>query len=311
MSGDRSTTLGDSNKSLFRNPGTGPRYLPPDPEHRYQPVADTPRSPLYDADRPHDLENDSEIRYGSDAPHSSPHDAERAVVQIEALPDEKQGLSTWWLYASIGAVAFVYSLDQNVTGNYLPIATSAYDRHSILGTINTAESIISELFVRPLPCLFPHTVTHETIDAVAKPFIAKIADVTSRPNAYSVTLVFYVLGYLLIAGSTVVEEVVAGMLIYTVGHSGLNLVTELLVADLSSLKWRGLVLSLTSLPFLVNTFLGAEIVHTIIESGNWRWGCEYSVSLWWTKGPVSDFRSLQRWNVWLSMNTFFPLILHH
>ena len=84
-------------------------------------------------------------------------------------------------------------------------------------------------------------------------------------------MAFYVAGYLLVAGSSVVEEVVFGMLIYTVGHSGLSLVTEVLVADLSSLKWRGLVLSLTSLPFLFNSFIGAEIVNALGER-NWRWG---------------------------------------
>jgi hypothetical protein len=223
MSGGRPSSLGrlsNSIHSLLRSPETasGSHYLPPNSEYPYHLLDDEPplraRSPLLDNSQLHGVENNSETLYESSTSNSPPRDAESGVAQIEALHREKQGLSIWWLYASIGAVAFVYSLDQNVTGNYLPIATSAYNRHSILGTINTAESIISASFCSAFPCLLVMEIT----DAVAKPFIAKIADVTSRPNAYSVTLAFYVLGYLLIAGSTMIEEVVAGMLIYTVGH---------------------------------------------------------------------------------------------
>lgn len=95
---------------------------------------------------------------------------------------------------------------------------------------------------------------------------------TSRPTAYAVTLIFYVLGYLLVALAPTVSSIVVGMLVYTVGHSGLNLVTEIIIADLSPLKWRGLATSLTSLPFVVNAFIGAEIVNAVLTRGSWRWG---------------------------------------
>jgi len=88
------------------------------------------------------------------------------------------------------------------------------------------------------------------------------------------SLAFYTTGYIMIALSSSISHVISGCLIYTVGHSGLNLVTDILVADLSSLKWRGFVLSLTGLPFLVNTFVGAEIVNAIVKKNVWRWGCK-------------------------------------
>ncbi|KAF8312904.1 major facilitator superfamily domain-containing protein [Cantharellus anzutake] len=168
-----------------------------------------------------------------------------------SLTTEKSGLPIGWLYASVAAVAYVYSLDQNITPNYLPIAASAYGKHSSIGTIFTVESIIN---------------------GVSKPFIAKIADVISRPSACMCSLVFYTAGYLMIALSSSITHVITGCMLYTVGHSGLNLVTDIIVADISSLKWRGFVLSLTGLPFLVNTFIGAEIVNAVLKRNAWRWG---------------------------------------
>jgi MFS family permease len=44
------------------------------------------------------------------------------------------------------------------------------------------------------------------------------------------------------------------------------------IADITTLKWRGLVLSLNSVPFLINAFVGSNISAAIIERAGWRWG---------------------------------------
>ncbi|KAG9125995.1 hypothetical protein FRC07_005303 [Ceratobasidium sp. 392] len=98
------------------------------------------------------------------------------VARVEALHRHLSGPWRWMLYLSIAALAYVYSLDQNTTSNYLPYATSSFGKHSFIGTIGTAEGIIT---------------------AVGKPCIAKIADLASRPFAYIVVLIFYVIGYIL------------------------------------------------------------------------------------------------------------------
>ena len=218
--------------------------------------------------------------------NKSPTQDIESATQTDFVHRQGTETSMAWLYTSIAAVAYVYSLDQNVTPNYLPIATSAYGKHSSIGTIFTVESVISEFFILPTATnaqrvhLIANRITTKfrrytnILDGVSKPFMAKIADVISRPSACMCSLVFYTTGYLMIALSSSITHVIVGCLLYTVGHSGLILVTDILVADLSSLKWRGFVLSLTGLPFLVNTFVGAEIVSAILKKNAWRWGCE-------------------------------------
>ncbi|KAJ7510037.1 major facilitator superfamily domain-containing protein [Mycena galericulata] len=90
--------------------------------------------------------------------------------------------------------------------------------------------------------LGPIQVAQGIIIAVGKPVIAKVADVASRGKAY------------------------CGVC------NGLQLLTQVVIADITTLKWRGLVVSLNSLPFLLNAFLGSNISAAIIEHAGWRWG---------------------------------------
>ncbi|KAL0570723.1 hypothetical protein V5O48_011242, partial [Marasmius crinis-equi] len=81
---------------------------------------------------------------------------------------------------------------------------------------------------------------------------------------------FYVLGYIVIASAKRVEAVAGGIVIYAV--SGLQLLTQIIIADITTLKWRGLVSGLVSLPFCVNAFIGANVVDGVMSHVGWRWG---------------------------------------
>ena len=89
----------------------------------------------------------------------------------------------------IGLASYVYSLDGTTTNNYLAFAASAFDKHSLISTIQVAQSIISE---RQKFSLFPPTLTGTgTCDftfpaACIGPVISKVADVTSRAMAFVV-----------------------------------------------------------------------------------------------------------------------------
>jgi MFS family permease len=123
----------------------------------------------------------------------------------------------------------------------------------LLGIINTVEAIIN---------------------AVSKPFIAKLADMTSRQTAYCFLLVLYVVGYIVIASSQNGIALAVGRIISTVGQADLDLVTDIIVADLTPLEWRGFYTALTSMPFIWFAWIGPEISGPIIRNSltGWRWG---------------------------------------
>lgn len=154
------------------------------------------------------------------------------------------------LVVSIGLTMFGYALDQGITAQFTVIAASTFDRHAQIGAISTASQIIR---------------------GVSKPFIGKLADITSRPTTYVVVLVFYVIGFVVAATCTNIAAYTVGTCFTAFGKSGLDLLGDVIVGDLTPLQWRGFWGSLLSSPFLVTTFVTGFISEAFIPD-QWRWG---------------------------------------
>lgn len=107
---------------------------------------------------------------------------------------------------------------------------------------------------------------------MSKPFIAKISEITSRPYTYLVVLVFYVIGYIIVASCQTISAYIVGEVFVAIGSSGLDLTTDIIVADLTPLEWRGFASSMLSTPFIINTWFAGKIVQAINSRNQWRWG---------------------------------------
>ncbi|RXK36198.1 hypothetical protein M231_06542 [Tremella mesenterica] len=155
----------------------------------------------------------------------------------------------WFLFIGIGLSAYIYSLDGTTTWQYLTYATSSVLKHSLTGTISTAQAIII---------------------AVGKPLMAKLADVVGRGETFIIVTVLYVLGYIVIATANNINQIAGGEILYAFGYTGLQMLQQIVIADMTSLRWRGLVSGLVSAPFIINNFVAAEIAEGVLP--NWRWG---------------------------------------
>jgi hypothetical protein len=56
--------------------------------------------------------------------------------------------------------------------------------------------------------------------------------------------------------------------------SSLQLLNQILIADITTLRMRGLVNSLATVPFLVNAPIGAFVSAALLQQGKWRLGCK-------------------------------------
>ncbi|KAH7919716.1 MFS general substrate transporter [Leucogyrophana mollusca] len=177
--------------------------------------------------------------------------AHLGVTKVEGAQRIYGRYSRWCLFVGLGLASYIYSLDGSTTSAYLTFATSTFNGHSLIGSITVAQSLIV---------------------AVGKPAIAKLADVSSRGSAYLGVLVFYVLGYTVIASASNISTVAGGIILYAVGYTGLQLLTQIIIADITTLSWRGLVASLVNAPFLINAFVGSNISTAVIKHAGWRWG---------------------------------------
>ncbi|KAK0230661.1 drug:h+ antiporter [Armillaria fumosa] len=177
--------------------------------------------------------------------------AHTGVEAVKATHKVYGKYSRWCLFIGIGLASYIYSLDGQTMYSYLTFAASALKDHSLISTIQTAQSIII---------------------ACGKPVIAKVADVSSRGFAYVFVLVFYVVGYIVIASAQNIQTVAGGIVLYAVGYTGLQLLTSIIIADITTLQWRGFAVGMTSLPFIINAFIGSNVSTQVLEGAGWRWG---------------------------------------
>lgn len=179
----------------------------------------------------------------------------RGVAHIEAVRDTmrhaKSGTKVKVLLcASILICCWVQALDSSTTYAYEPFATSSFGKHSMLGTVTIARTIIA---------------------SICRPILAKIADLTSRPHTYILVVTLYTVGYVISAAAQDITAFSAGQVLAGIGSAGIDLVSSLIVADLTPLKWRGLLTSFLSTPYIINTWFAGLISDAIVKR-NWRWG---------------------------------------
>lgn len=93
--------------------------------------------------------------------------------------------------------------------------------------------------------------------------------------ALSVSVGLFTIGYIIIAASKSVNAVAAGEIIYTPGSTGLDFLTSVLMADITSLQWRAFVTSfVSSMPWILNVWISTYITTGISANttDGWRWG---------------------------------------
>ncbi|PMB72925.1 Siderophore iron transporter mirB [Beauveria bassiana] len=84
--------------------------------------------------------------------------------------------------------------------------------------------------------------------------------------------VLAVLGIIVVASSQNLPTYCAGYVFYAVGFNGLAYSWDVLAADVTDLRNRGLAFAFTSSPALISAFAGPNIAAEFIAKVNWRWG---------------------------------------
>ncbi|WBW72074.1 plasma membrane siderophore-iron transmembrane transporter Str1 [Schizosaccharomyces osmophilus] len=181
------------------------------------------------------------------------------IVKSEYLNQHWTPVSYYLSYFSIFLMFFALSFQSIAYSSLTSYATSAFNGHSLLGTIGTANNIIS---------------------AVIKPPLARICDVFGRLEAFCFALLLYFIGLILIATAKNVQTYAGGSVLYNAGYTGLELVMTIFFADSSSMANRSLVVGISYFPFVVTTWTG-PIISSNFKS-QWRWG----IAMWCIILPV-------------------------
>ncbi|KAI9164073.1 Siderophore iron transporter mirB [Paramyrothecium foliicola] len=184
----------------------------------------------------------------SEAPNE---DTQQGVQNVEAvtLTWSKKALTAafinmWLLY-------FVNGFQSSILYNLIPFATSDFESHSLLTVIYIVANAISAAVYIPL---------------------AKILDVWGRAEGYLVMACLATLGLILMATSHGLSSFCAAYVFYSVGFGGMTYCIDVITADSSKLKNRGLAYAFTSSPYIITAFAGPKASDDFLGHLNWRWG---------------------------------------
>jgi MFS family permease len=186
----------------------------------------------------------------SDSDDAVDRNAQAGVQDIQALTSVWSRKTLIIAYVMLWFIYFVNYIQQGATGALTPWVTSAFQEHSLTPTANIMSSIIS---------------------GVLKLTTAKILDVFGRPHGYLLSIVFAVVGLIMMAACKSVEMYAAAQVFFTVGNNAMLYTLSVFIADTSSLRNRGLMAAFVSSPNFITTWLGGPISEAYLKGPGWSW----------------------------------------
>ncbi|KAF2628569.1 siderochrome-iron transporter Sit1 [Macroventuria anomochaeta] len=220
-------------------------------------------------------------------PNRAPFDTvSPGVARIEATAEHITLANRVWIFFGVLLIAWAYGLDSTLRVAYQPIAVDALNAHSLLATV---------------------TVVRAVIGAAAQPTVAKIADVFGRIEVLLVSVLLYVLGTAIEASANCPATFAVGSLFYQIGYTATILIVEVIVADTTSLRSRLFFSYIPAAPFVVNTWIGGEVLPILRAGKSWRYGfwvwcIAYPISalpllssLWWVNRKAKRAGTLQHY----------------
>ncbi|PNY25478.1 Major Facilitator Superfamily protein [Tolypocladium capitatum] len=104
-----------------------------------------------------------------------------------------------------------------------------------------------------------------------QPLYGQIANIFGRRWPMIISVLLFALGSGLCGGATGTEMLIAGRVVQGLGGGGINVMTEIIVADLVPLRERQKMMGIIFTAFAVGTFIGPVVGGAIVERTTWRW----------------------------------------
>jgi MFS family permease len=177
--------------------------------------------------------------------------AQAGVKRLEAISSTWSTTGLYMAYCGVAMLAYATSLEGQTTTNLTIFATSAFNAHSLVSTVLVIQGVTL---------------------SIAKPPMSKIADVFGRFEAFGLSVLFCIFGFIQQAASNSVETYAAAQIFYSAGQTGLQILIQIFIADTSDLVNRALCSTIPDIPFLANVWLGPALAERILTNLNWRWG---------------------------------------
>ncbi|EXJ73200.1 uncharacterized protein A1O5_02960 [Cladophialophora psammophila CBS 110553] len=177
--------------------------------------------------------------------------AQRGVQDVEAVTLTWSKKSLIAVFILMFLLYFVNAFQSSILYNLVPFATSSFEMHSLLTVIYIVSNSMSAAVYIPL---------------------AKMLDIWGRAEGFLLMVAFATLGLVLMASCSGLSTFCAAQVFYSIGFGGLIYSVDVITADASKLKNRGLAYAFTSSPYMITAFAGPKASDDFYYHISWRWG---------------------------------------
>ncbi|KAI1126025.1 major facilitator superfamily domain-containing protein [Nemania abortiva] len=106
---------------------------------------------------------------------------------------------------------------------------------------------------------------------ITQPLYAALSDIFGRKAPLYVAYVFFLAGSLAFALAPNMGSVIAGRLLQGLGGGGLDVLSEIIITDMTTLQERPLYLGLMAIPTAIGSVLGPTVGGLFSSLVTWRW----------------------------------------
>ncbi|KIW74896.1 hypothetical protein Z517_11666 [Fonsecaea pedrosoi CBS 271.37] len=177
--------------------------------------------------------------------------AQRGVQDVQAVTLTWSKRSLVAVFILMFLLYFVNAFQSSILYNLVPFATSSFETHSLLTVIYIVANSMSAAIYIPL---------------------AKMLDIWGRAEGFLLMVAFATLGLILMASGSGLSTFCAAQVFYSIGFGGLIYSIDVITADASKLKNRGLAYAFTSSPYMITAFAGPKASDDFYYNLSWRWG---------------------------------------
>lgn len=185
-----------------------------------------------------------------DGPQERPsQDALRGIQDVEAITLVWTKKSLITVFVLIWMVYFVNAFQSTLLSNLITFVSSDFESQSLLNVIMIVANAMTSA------CYIP---------------LARILDTWGRAEGYLFMATLCTLGLVLMAACQNLPTFCAAYVFYSIGFGGITYCVDVITADASHLKNRGLAYAFTSSPYIITAFAASKASDEF--SASWRWG---------------------------------------
>lgn len=172
-------------------------------------------------------------------------------VAVDTKPKPKKPLAFHLSFVCLSLLVLIVSWDAIVLSVAIPIIAE-----QLHGT--TLES-------------FWASIAYMLGVAVTQPLFASVSDVLGRKGPLYFSIVLFGVGSIVFAVAKDMTTLIAGRAIQGLGGGGLDVLQEMIVVDMTTLKERPLYLALMAIPTATGSIVGPVVGALLSEYASWRW----------------------------------------